>query len=90
MVSPSSFNLDGYSSEQIKKLYTLFINTMQPISIKHGGKLLKFQGDTIKSYFPKSSNKNDFVWVKEFLECCHKSDRKSSFTIKKDESRRIT
>src|SRR6476659_9270282 len=70
MVSPSSFNLDGYNSEQIKTLYTLFINEMHRILIEHGGKLLKFQGDTFKSYFPKSSNNKDFVWVKDFLECC--------------------
>jgi hypothetical protein len=72
MVSPSTFNLDGYSSEQIKKFYSLFINAMHRILIEHGGKVLKFQGDTIRSYFPKKSNKYDFGWVKDFLECCLK------------------
>ena len=72
MVSPSAFNLDGYNSEQIGKLYTLFIKTMHQILIEHGGKVLRNEGDTIRAYFPKTSIKNDFGWVKEFLECCLK------------------
>lgn len=70
MVSPS--DLIGYSSEQMRKFYTLFINAMARISIQHNAKVLGVQGDSIKSYFPKSSNKNDFGWVKDFLECCLK------------------
>jgi hypothetical protein len=72
MVSPSAFNLDGYSSEQIVKLYSLFINAMHRILTEHGGEVLKVEGDAIRSYFPKTSNKNDFAWVKDFLECCLK------------------
>jgi len=72
MVSPSNneINLTGYSSEQVRKFYTLFINTMYRIINEHGGKVLNTYGDSIRSYFPKTSSKNDFGWVKDFLECC--------------------
>ena len=74
MVSPSNneINLTGYSSEQVRKFYTLFINTMYRIINEHGGKVLNTYGDSIRSYFPKTSSKNDFGWVKDFLECCLK------------------
>ena len=74
MVSPSNneINLTGYSSEQVRKFYTLFINTTYRIINEHGGKVLNNYGDSIRSYFPKTSSKNDFGWVKDFLECCLK------------------
>lgn len=74
LVSPSNneINLTGYSSEQVRKSYTLFINAMHRIINEHGGKVLNTYGDSIRSYFPKTSNKNDFGWVKDFLECCLK------------------
>jgi hypothetical protein len=74
MVSPSNneINLTGYSSEQVRKFYTLFINTTYRIINEHGGKVLNTYGDSIRSYFPKTSSKNDFGWVKDFLECCLK------------------
>jgi len=70
IVSPFTLNFDKYSSEQVKKFYILFINAMDRILMEYGGKVLKFQGDTIRSYFPKTSSKNDFGWIKDFLECC--------------------
>ena len=74
MVSPSNneINLTGYSSEQVRKFYSLFINAMHRIINEHGGKVLKVYGDSIRSYFPKTSSNNDFGWVKDFLECCLK------------------
>ena len=72
LVSQSPDNLNGYNSEQIKKFYTIFINEMHRILIEYGGKVLNFQGDIIRSYFPKTSNKIDFGWVKDVLECCLK------------------
>ena len=66
MVSPSTFDLNGYSSEQIVKLYSLFVNAMHPILIEYGGKILKFQEDAIKSYFPKTSSKMILAGLKIF------------------------
>ena len=42
MVSPTNneINLNGYSSEQVRKFYTLFINAMHRIINEHGGKVL--------------------------------------------------
>ena len=58
------------SGNSIYEYLDLIVRYLVNQKTRNGGKLLKFQGDTIKSYFPKSSNKNNFAWVKDFLECC--------------------
>lgn len=70
MVSPSIIDFGGYSPEQNKKYYTIYINEMYKIASQYNGKFLKTSGDTIKSYFPNTSNKNDIGAIKVVLECC--------------------
>jgi two-component system, OmpR family, response regulator ChvI len=69
LVSPTSTDFQKCDSNQIRKFYSIFITSLGEIIIQNEGKIMKFQGDTIVSYFPKTNNKNDFNAIKQALEC---------------------
>lgn len=69
IVSPT-FDEISETPEKIRKFYTIFVNILGQIVIQHNGELLNMAGDTLKSYVPQTSNRNDLGTIKNVLECC--------------------
>ena len=58
------------NSNDIRKYYSIFINTMATVAANFGAKIVKNVGDSVIYYFPTTadlSNKHAFQTV---LECC--------------------
>lgn len=67
-MAPEPISILGkLNAEQVRKLYVIYINSMGKLVMKYDGKIIKSYGDSIKSYFPRTSNKNDINAVKQAL-----------------------
>ena len=56
-------------SDNIRKYYTIFINTMSTIARSFGAKIVKNITDGLIMYFPKTSNSIDDSAFKDVIEC---------------------
>ena len=57
------------NSEKIRKIYSIFINTMSTIAKNFNAKVIKNAGDSLIFYFPKTSNSNSISAFKDVIEC---------------------
>jgi class 3 adenylate cyclase len=55
--------------ESIKRYYSTFINSISKIVKSYGGKVLKYIGDCILFYFPKTSDISDTNSFQQAIEC---------------------
>jgi CheY-like chemotaxis protein len=56
-------------SEQIRKYYSIFLNTMASIIKKYNGKVIKNAGDCLIYYFPKTVNSANLSSFQDVLDC---------------------
>jgi CheY-like chemotaxis protein len=56
-------------SEQIRKYYSIFLNTMASIIKNYNGKVIKNAGDCLIYYFPKTVNSTNVMSFQDVLEC---------------------
>jgi CheY-like chemotaxis protein len=56
-------------SEQIRKYYSIFLNTMASIIKNYNGKVIKNAGDCLIYYFPKTVNSTNVLSFQDVLDC---------------------
>ncbi len=56
-------------SEQIRKYYSIFLNTMASIIKTYNGKVIKNAGDCLIYYFPKTVNSSNLSSFQDVLDC---------------------
>jgi CheY-like chemotaxis protein len=56
-------------SEQIRKYYSIFLNTMASIIKNYNGKVIKNAGDCLIYYFPKTVNSTNVSSFQDVLDC---------------------
>jgi CheY-like chemotaxis protein len=70
MLSSADTNSAIEDLDNIRKYYTIFINTMASIARNFGAKIVKNITDGLIIYFPRTSNSADGSAFKEVIECC--------------------
>lgn len=58
------------NSKDIRKYYSIFINTMATVSANFGAKIVKNIGDSVMYYFPRTADPSNKHAFKNVLECC--------------------
>jgi CheY-like chemotaxis protein len=58
------------NSNDVKKYYGIFINTMATIARNFEGKVIKNTGDSVIYYFPNTSDSSNEYAFRNVLECC--------------------
>ena len=58
------------NSDDIRKYYSIFINTMATIARNFYGKVIKNVGDSVIYYFPTTSDQSNERAFRNMLECC--------------------
>jgi hypothetical protein len=69
MVNSTGVSATVNDSDNIRKYYTIFINTMSTIARSFGAKIVKNITDGLIMYFPKTSNSIDDTAFKDVIEC---------------------
>src|ERR1700693_4908907 len=69
MVNPTGAIITTNDSDNIRKYYTIFINTMSAIARNFGAKIVKNITDSLIIYFPQTSNSTDDSAFKDVIEC---------------------
>jgi two-component system, OmpR family, response regulator ChvI len=69
MVNPTGAIITTNDSDNIRKYYTIFINTMSAIARNFGAKIVKNITDSLIIYFPLTSNSTDDSAFKDVIEC---------------------
>ncbi|HEY6535005.1 MAG TPA: hypothetical protein VIY08_04265 [Candidatus Nitrosocosmicus sp.] len=57
----------GLVGNEISRYYSIFLNAMATIANNFGVKIIKNAGDALMYYFPKTSDINNKVAFKEYL-----------------------
>jgi two-component system, OmpR family, response regulator ChvI len=70
MVNSTSVTARMTDSQDIKKYYTIFINTMATIARNFEGKVIKNSGDSVVYYFPNTSDSSNECAFRNVMECC--------------------
>jgi CheY-like chemotaxis protein len=70
MVNSTSITAKMTSSDDVKKYYGIFINTMATIARNFEGKVIKNTGDSVIYYFPNTSDSSNEYAFRNVLECC--------------------
>ncbi len=70
MVNSTSVIARMTNSNDVKKYYGIFINTMATITRNFEGKVLKNTGDSVIYYFPNTSDSANECAFRNVLECC--------------------
>ena len=69
MVNSTGASTTVNDSDNIRKYYTIFINTMSTIARSFGAKIVKNITDGLVMYFPQTSNSIDDSAFKDVIEC---------------------
>jgi two-component system, OmpR family, response regulator ChvI len=69
MVNSTGASTTVNDSDNIRKYYTIFINTMSTIARSFGAKIVKNITDGLIMYFPQTSNSIDDSAFKDVIEC---------------------
>ena len=56
-------------ADQVRKYYTIFLNTVSTIIEKHGAKAFKTMGDSLIYYFPMTEDSTDKIAFHRVMEC---------------------
>jgi two-component system, OmpR family, response regulator ChvI len=70
MVNSTSITAKMTNSDDVKKYYEIFINTMATIARNFEGKVIKNTGDSVIYYFPNTSDSSNEYAFRNVLECC--------------------
>lgn len=70
MVNSTSITAKMTNSNDVKKYYGIFINTMATIARNFEGKVIKNTGDSVIYYFPNTSDSSNEYAFRNVLECC--------------------
>ena len=70
MVNSTSITAKMTNSDDVKKYYGIFINTMATIARNFEGKVIKNTGDSVIYYFPNTSDSSNEYAFRNVLECC--------------------
>jgi two-component system, OmpR family, response regulator ChvI len=69
IIDSTSNTYDILESKKIKQYYSVFLNTMTSIIIRHGGKVIKNAGDNLLYYFPSTMNESNYLDFQDVIEC---------------------
>ena len=69
IIDSTSNTYDILESKKIKQYYSVFLNTMTSIIIRHGGKVIKNAGDNLLYYFPSLMNESNYLDFQDVIEC---------------------
>ena len=69
IIDSTSNTYDILESKKIKQYYSVFLNTMTSIIIRHGGKVIKNAGDNLLYYFPGTMNESNYLDFQDVIEC---------------------
>ena len=69
IIDSTSNTYDILESKKIKQYYSVFLNTMTSIIIRHGGKVIKNAGDNLLYYFPRTMNESNYLDFQDVIEC---------------------
>ena len=69
IIDSTSNTYDILESKKIKQYYSVFLNTMTSIIIRHGGKVIKNAGDNLLYYFPSTMNESSYLDFQDVIEC---------------------
>ena len=70
MVNSTSITAKMTNSDDVKKYYGIFINTMATIARNFEGKVIKNTGDSVIYYFPNTCDSSNECAFRNVLECC--------------------
>ncbi len=70
IVDSTSIMAKMTNSDDIRKYYSIFINTMATIARNFYGKVIKNVGDSVIYYFPTTSDQSNERAFRNMLECC--------------------
>ena len=70
MVNSTSVTARMTKSQDIKKYYEIFINTMATIARNFEGKVIKNSGDSVIYYFPNTCDSGNECAFRNVMECC--------------------
>jgi len=70
MVNSTSITAKMTNSDDVKKYYEIFINTMATIARNFEGKVIKNTGDSVIYYFPNTCDSSNECAFRNVLECC--------------------
>jgi len=70
MVNSTSITAQMNNAEDVKKYYTIFINTMATIARNFEGKVIKNSGDSVIYYFPNTCDSSNECAFRNVMECC--------------------
>src|ERR1051325_1670565 len=70
MVNSTSVTARMTKSQDIKKYYEIFINTMATIARNFEGKVIKNSGDSVIYYFPNTCDSSNECAFRNVMECC--------------------
>ena len=69
IIDSTNNTYDILESKKIKQYYSVFLNTMTSIIIRHGGKVIKNAGDNLLYYFPSTMNESSYLDFQDVIEC---------------------
>ena len=69
IIDSTNNTYDILESKKIKQYYSVFLNTMTSIIIRHGGKVIKNAGDNLLYYFPSTMNESNYLDFQDVIEC---------------------
>ena len=69
IIDSTSNTYDILESKKIKQYYSVFLNTMTSVIIRHGGKVIKNAGDNLLYYFPSTMNESSYLDFQDVIEC---------------------
>jgi len=69
LVNSTKNTLMFYNSQETRKYYTTFINSIYEIVKKNQGKIIKNIGDSVLFYFPKTCDNPSMASLSEVLDC---------------------
>src|SRR5205809_4486319 len=70
MVNSTSVTARMTNPKDVKKYYTIFINTMATIARNFEGKVIKNSGDSVIYYFPNTCDSGNECAFRNVMECC--------------------
>ena len=70
MVNSTSVTARMTNPQDVKKYYTIFINTMATIARNFEGKVIKNSGDSVIYYFPNTCDSGNECAFRNVMECC--------------------
>src|SRR5918992_3622709 len=69
MVNSTNITAEIFHAENIRRYYSIFINTMATLARNYGAKIIKNAGDSLIYYFPKTADSTNKAAFIDVIEC---------------------